>query len=148
MLLTVIPPSQVILSDIENHQPTVDSINTMARPLIQSSEPKEARQLQAKLDSINDRYGKVTTRTGDHGNHLQMLSSKLSDFEDEVEQLEDRLLPSVDELESKQIAQQTLPEFSSRLQVSTQWNIILTCSELSLVFCIALGCQSQQHCTV
>ena len=110
----------MILSDIENHQPTVDSVNTMAKPLIQSSEPKEARQLQSKLDSINDRYNKIATRTSDHGNHLHMLSSKLSDFEDEVEQLEDWLLPSVDELESKQIAQQPMAEFSSRLQVSTQ----------------------------
>lgn len=105
------------MSDIENHMPAVDSVNTQALPLIKSSEPKEARQLQIKLDSINERYGKVDTRTKDHGVHLENLSRRLSDFEEEVENLEDWLLPTVDEVESKQIAQLPLPEFGSKLQV-------------------------------
>ncbi|XP_041483740.1 microtubule-actin cross-linking factor 1-like isoform X4 [Lytechinus variegatus] len=115
-LLENLQEQKVIMSDIENHLSAVDAVNTLARPLIQSSEPKEARQLQSKLDSINERYGKVDTRTKDHGVHLDRLSRRLSDFEEEVENLEDWLLPSVDELESKQIAQLPLPEFGSKLQ--------------------------------
>lgn len=111
--------SQVIMSDIVNHRTSLDAATSQASLLIQSSEPQEACQLQAAadLDSINERYTKVGTRTKDHGIYLENLSRRLSNFEAELENLEHWLLPSGHELESNQIPQLPLIEFVNTLEV-------------------------------
>ncbi|XP_030835615.1 dystonin-like [Strongylocentrotus purpuratus] len=116
-LLENLQEQKVIMSDIVNHQTAFDAATSQASLLIQSSEPQEACQLQADLDSINERYTKLDTRTKDHGIYLENLSRRLSNFEAELENLEHWLLPSGHELDSNQIPQLPLIEFVNNWRV-------------------------------
>lgn len=118
----------MLLADIDNHNPAVDALNRAVAELqqelkshaYQPSEHKKTAQLQAKIDDINQRYDVVSRTTSEHGGYLDELCNKLNEFENEVENLEDWVLPSLDTLESKEISRLPLPDFGNKLQVSKQ----------------------------
>ncbi|XP_071485352.1 microtubule-actin cross-linking factor 1-like [Diadema antillarum] len=79
----------VINSDIVSHKPAVEAVVKAAEDVLLNSEPEEARNIQAKVDSIQQRYAVIDDVTQVHGDELHKLGGKLSDFEREVDRLED-----------------------------------------------------------
>lgn len=79
--------------------------------------PSEAKLVQEKLNRVNDRYGNVSSAARDHGEGLLALSKKLSDFEKEVDDFEDWLLPDLETLESEALMKQEPANTANTLKV-------------------------------
>ncbi len=66
---------------------------------------------------LNSRYDKVSRATDNHGNQLQGMLDRLNAFENEVDQLEDWVMPTIDELESREMSRMDLNECDRKLKV-------------------------------
>ena len=88
--------------------------------------PSEAKLVQEKLNRVNDRYGNVSSAARDHGEGLLALSKKLSDFEKEVDDFEDWLLPDLETLESEALMKQEPANTANTLKVCYPLNTILS----------------------
>ena len=108
--------SQVIEDDILNHKPSIDAVNK----LLESSDPPTAASLRPKAELLNSRYDKVARATDNHGNMLQGMLDKLGAFESEVDQLEDWVMPTIAELESRELPRMDLNECDKKLKVRPQ----------------------------
>ena len=104
---------QVIEDDILNHRPSIDAVNK----LLDSSDPQTSASLRPKVDMLNTRYDKVARATDNHGNQLQGMLDRLNAFENEVDQLEDWVMPVIDELESREMTRMDLNECEKKLKV-------------------------------
>ena len=80
-----------------------------------ASEPQH--HLKAKLDRLNSGYPKVRDLTGKHGDKLQSLSDSLGDFEKNVDEMEDWLLPTLQDLESRECMDDDLPQLIEKMRV-------------------------------
>ena len=96
--------------DIDNHKPIVQSVLDAAR--------KSEVVPQYKIQDILERFNNLNDVTGKHGAKLSDLTDMLSEFEREVDALEDWELPLLSNLESKTFMKGDLPEVGNRLRVS------------------------------
>ena len=105
-------------TDIESHQPAIESVITAASQVIESSEPEEADALRSRLDRINTRYDTIAMTTDNHGHELKELNNRLSEFEREVDSLEDWVLPNIEVLEAKDLMKMDMSQLTRKLNVS------------------------------
>ena len=110
---------KVLEDDISSHRTSVDSVNAAAKQLMTTVPPQEARLIQDKLNAVNSRYSNVSSATRDHGDGLLALSKKVSDFEKEVDDFEDWLLPDLEVLESEDLMKQGAANTANSLKVSS-----------------------------
>ncbi len=108
---------QLNQTDIESHQPAIESVISAASQVIESSEPDEADALRSRLDRINQRYDTIAVTTDTHGHELRELTNKLSEFEREVDSLEDWVLPSMEMLEAKEFLKMDMNQLNRKLNV-------------------------------
>ena len=104
-------------TDIESHQPAIESVISAANQVIESSEPDEADALRARLDRINTRYDTIAMTTDVHGHELRDLTNKLSEFEREVDTLEDWVLPGMELLEARELMRMDMNQLTRKLNV-------------------------------
>lgn len=88
-----------------------------ATEIMESSEPKLAKTLKNKVDGLKTRYDRLTTSTQNHGKLIQGMTDRLTEFEQEVDALEDWLLPTIDLLESKELTGSDLETLERKLKV-------------------------------
>ena len=105
---------QLLFKDIESHRPAVEAVNRAAAQL--QNEPRH--YLKAKLDRLNSGYPAVRDLTNRHGEKLNSLNEQLSEFEKRVDDMEDWLLPTLQELESRECMNDDLPQLIEKLRVS------------------------------
>ena len=74
---------------------------------------------QDQLQDIMDRYNDLNTVTSNHGGKLTDLTEKLSEFEREVDALEDWELPLLTNLESSKFMKGDLPEVGNNIRVGS-----------------------------
>ena len=117
-VLEQIEQTKILEDNITNHKSAVDAINRAAQELIRTSNDRDARKIADRLESMNDRYRKVSVSTRDHHTGLQSLSDKLAEFEREVDDLEDWLLPDLENLESLDIMKQDVGDTANAIRVS------------------------------
>ena len=110
MVTIILSSHQILEDDITNHRPAIDAVNVAAKQFMQTKDTKDAKVIQTKLDNVNSRYGVVDAATNKHGEGLNALSEKLAEFEREVDDFEDWLLPDLETLESKEVMTQDMPE--------------------------------------
>ena len=82
---------------------------------MQTKGTQDAQLIQTKLDKVNSRYGVVDAATKKHGEGLNGLSEKLAEFEREVDDFEDWLLPDLETLESREVMTQDMSESTLRV---------------------------------
>lgn len=104
-------------NDIDNHRPVLDNVNKSAVQLIQTSEPKVAQLIQERLDEVNRRFGNVDTNSSACGKTINDMTDKLSEFEKEVNSLEDWELPVLQSVESATFMRGDLTEIAGKLKV-------------------------------
>ncbi len=107
---------QVVFKDIEDHKPTVDTVNRVATTHMQTKGAQEAKEIKTELDNINKRYGKVREGTVNHGDTLRSLTDRLNDFERQVDEMEENVLPSLKTLGSKEFMRKDIPQITSNLK--------------------------------
>ena len=115
--------NQVVFKDIEDHKPTVDTVNRVATTHMQTKGAQEAKEIKTKLDTINKRYGKVRDSTVTHGDTLRSLTDRLNDFEKQVDEMEENVMPSLKTLGSKEFMRKDIPQITSNLKV--RWKVSL-----------------------
>ena len=108
---------QAVFKDIQDHEPTVSSVNRLAASHVQTKDPEEAKQIQTKLDLINERYAAVREATVDHGKTLNSLTDRLTDFERQVDEMEETVLPELKTLQSKEFMRNDIPVINNNLKV-------------------------------
>ncbi len=118
-ILEQIENTKMLEDDIANHKPAIDAVNRAVQDLIRTGNDRDATRLSDKLDKINNRYRKVSVSTKDHHAGLQSLADKLGEFEREVDDLEDWLLPDLENLESLDIMQQDVGDTANAIRVSS-----------------------------
>ena len=110
--------------DITNHKPSIDAVNRAVQEFIRTSNNREAKKITDKLDRINERYRTVGASTKEHHSGLQSLSDKLAEFEREVDDLEDWLLPDLENLESLEIMKQDVGDTANAIRVRLQQGLL------------------------
>ncbi len=103
--------------DIDSHKPSIDNINKAAAKMLQTSEPSMARAIKGKLDSLNSRFEHLKEPVNESCDVLQQLSDQLGRLQEEVDGLEDWLIPTLETLESPDISRMELSEVGAILQV-------------------------------
>lgn len=113
---------QYVQTDIDSHKHPVDAVNEAAAALMKTSDPENARNVRAKLENLNTRYGKISGSTHHLGEYLQKLVEKVNKLQIDVDDFEDWLLPMIQRLEAKELSRMDLLELGSRLMVSTSYS--------------------------
>ena len=117
-----------MVTGIDNHKPVICSLAKSVEELQQElksawsspyhhNEQRKVTRLRAKLDDINQRYDEISHAVTDHGEYLDSLLNKLRDFEEKVENLEEWVLPVLEQLETAVGMGRSLAEFGDKLQV-------------------------------
>ncbi|XP_071483778.1 microtubule-actin cross-linking factor 1, isoforms 6/7-like [Diadema antillarum] len=114
-LLELIQDHKYVQSDIDTHKPTLDALNDRAETLLASSDAQTASKVQARLDDLNGRYGRIATSVRNHGDYLQKMLTKMNQLHAQVEDFEDWLMPAIERLESKELNRMDLLEMGSKL---------------------------------
>ena len=107
----------MVFKDIEDHKPTVDTVNRVATTHMQTKGPEEAKEIKSKLDAINKRYAKVREMTVGHGDTLRSLTDRLNDFERQVDEMEEQVLPTLNTLGSREFMRKDIGQINSDLKV-------------------------------
>ncbi len=115
VLLELMQDQKYVMTDIDSHKPTVDTLNETASKLMKTSDPTLARNIQAKLDGVNARFNKISNSTRNHGDYLHKMFAKLSQLEDDVEAFEDWLLPFIEKVTSKELGRVDILEMGTKL---------------------------------
>ena len=105
------------MSDVQAHKPSVDTVNKAASKLLQTCEPSVARTIQTKLDNLNTRFSSLEKPSREGCEFLQLLTDRLNRLQDEVDKLEDWLIPALDSLEAPDISKMDITELGSILKV-------------------------------
>ena len=133
-----VPIYQLLMADINQHKPVLDSLNsnvaddedqhhpdedeeqtpTTKDDHQQDDDTKKTEDLRESIDSINRRYVDVTKTVHEFEDRLETLSAKLGDFENEVGALEDWALPLYETLKTSEISLFSLSDFDTKLKVS------------------------------
>ncbi|PIK37945.1 putative nesprin-1 [Apostichopus japonicus] len=111
---------KLIEDDIDGHRAAVEAVTRAATEIMESSEPKLAKTLKNKVDGLKTRYDRLTTSTQNHGKLIQGMTDRLTEFEQEVDALEDWLLPTIDLLESKELTGSDLDTLERKLKSTKQ----------------------------
>lgn len=127
--------AQLIEDDIAGHRAAIDSITRAATQIMQNSEPKLAKALNSKLDSLKTRYDRVSTSTQNHGKLVQGMTDRLTEFEKEVDSLEDWLLPTIDLLESREMSGMDLDGLEKKLKVRRRLHCKCVTGFVSFIAC-------------
>ena len=96
----------------------MQNLDDQVTKLINTSEPKVAEVLKSRMDEVHRRFRGVEQTAKQHGGQLADLTDKLSEFEREVDQLENWELPLLETLESRRFMKETLPSVYNKLTVS------------------------------
>ena len=104
---------------MEAHKPSVDTVNKAAGKLLKTCEPSVARTIQSKLDNLNTRFSGLEKPSRDGCEFLQLLTDRLYRLQDEVDKLEDWLIPALDSLEAPDINKKDVSELGSILKVGS-----------------------------
>ena len=108
---------QMLRSDIESHVPSMESVNQSGMEMMQScSDPRKAKDIDAKLKDLNSRFNKAAERCKERGDDLEEVAEKLGDFQETVKKYEDWIIPAVTNLESKETAQLDTSLFKERIE--------------------------------
>lgn len=110
--------TQYVQTDIDSHKHPVDAVNEAAASLIKTSDPQKARNVQAKLDELNSRFGKIAGSTHNLGEYLTKLLEKINKLQIDIDNFEDWLLPMIQRLEAKELSRMDLLELGSKLMVN------------------------------
>ena len=76
-----------------------------------------ARAIQGKLNSLNSRFEQLKEPVNESCDVLQQLSDGLARLQDEVDGLEDWLIPTLEMLEAPDMSRMELSEVGAILQV-------------------------------
>ena len=94
------------------------AINKSATKLLSTTrDTAEAHVLRSKLDNLNKRYEHLSGPAQASCEFLQRLSDRLGRLQEEVDGLEDWLVPMLDVLKADDLASKDLTELETILQV-------------------------------
>lgn len=82
---------QVIQNDINNHQPSIDSVNDAARDVIMSEGGADAKNTRRKLDTMNRKWEIVLAKTRDRQLGLDDSLREAKTFHDDLYDMLSRL---------------------------------------------------------
>lgn len=116
VLNDLIQELQVIRSDVESHVPSVDSVNRSSTEIMKSSEPSLAKNIEGKLQSLNERFDNVAMRCTQRGEDLQIIATNLSKFHDRVQKYNEWLVPTLELLESQAVQQLEARQFQEKVE--------------------------------
>ncbi len=112
-----IQDSQMALSDLDSHRPSVQSVNQSARALLKSgTDPRKMRDIDRKVNDLNERVENLTQRCKERAEDLMEISDILTDFHDTVHQYEDWLVPTLTVLDSKDTSQLDTATFKDKIE--------------------------------
>ncbi|XP_071965802.1 muscle-specific protein 300 kDa-like isoform X2 [Antedon mediterranea] len=120
-LSTRLQKYRVFEKEVSDYQDVIEAVVSSTSELINLAKPEERTIYQSKLDDFRRRHNNLISNLKKHGELLQMFSSKLVDLELEVEKFESWLLPLLQELEAKDIAELSLSDMDSKLQMAAQY---------------------------
>nr|XP_006815523.1 PREDICTED: dystonin-like [Saccoglossus kowalevskii] len=106
---------RVLQVDIDSHKPSVDTIQEAASKLVSQGEPSATKPLQVKLDSLSDRYQRASDKIERWADYLQSDLDHLSDLLKDVEELEDWLVPALEDLQSPKVDKLNPTELGKKL---------------------------------
>ncbi|XP_033113685.1 microtubule-actin cross-linking factor 1-like [Anneissia japonica] len=108
--------NNILKDDITGHKAAIESVNAEAQKIMQSSPNQESSIIQEKLNKVNNRYTSLEDLSRNHGDELEHLKTELDDLERMVDQLEDKIMPNLETLESQTFMVQESNEIANRLK--------------------------------
>ena len=102
---------QMMRSDVDSHQPSINTVNKS----IDSSDPNTSKAMLDQLKDLNTRFNDVSDRCKEREKDQKDVSSKLNDFRDHIQAFNDWVAPTLETLESKEMAQLDTPQYKAKV---------------------------------
>lgn len=106
---------QALKADIESHMPSVDSVNKTGSDVMKSSDPEVAQVMGDKLADLNNRFETVALKCKERSEDVQDVMDRLAEFNARVQRFNEWIVPTMETLDSKEMAQLDVPEFKEKL---------------------------------
>nr|XP_006813086.1 PREDICTED: dystonin isoform X1 [Saccoglossus kowalevskii] len=114
-LRNIMQKQKLLYSELGSHKPSIETVNMSATKLITVSDTSVAHAVQEKLDDLHSRFGKASDTVSECGEYFQSLHDRLNDFLDEVDNLEDWLIPTLETLDSHEMDKMELLQLGTQL---------------------------------
>ncbi|XP_067121193.1 microtubule-actin cross-linking factor 1, isoforms 1/2/3/4/5-like isoform X3 [Centruroides vittatus] len=115
---------KMIQSDVNSQKSTIDALNSSAQKLVESSNQKLVKKIEAKLKDILNRFDKLSDKVSKRGELLEEIRTIVETVEENIVKFEQWLVIVVEKLESIETHRVVITEYITSIdEISNEKNV-------------------------